>query len=122
MIELELPWPPSSLSPNNRLHWSKLSKAKRDFRRTCWIYTLEARLGPVPAGDLHLELLFMPPDARSYDRDNLVARFKAGIDGLCDGLKINDARFKSVTCYVAAPIKGGHVTVRIKGEDNGITE
>lgn len=122
MIEIELPWPPAILSPNSRPNYWKLSKAKRDFRRTCWIYTLEAKPGLVPAGDLHLELLFMPPDARSYDRDNLVARFKAGIDGLCDGLKIDDARFKSVTCYVAAPIKGGHVTVRIKGEDNGIAE
>lgn len=76
----------------------------------------------MPAGDLHLELIFAPPDARSYDRDNLVARFKAGIDGLCDGLKIDDARFKSVTCRVTKPIKGGRVTVRITGEDNGISE
>ena len=122
VIELDLPWPPSTLSPNNRLHWSKLSKAKRDFRRTCWVYTMEAKPGPVPDGDLHLELQFQPIDARSYDRDNLVARFKAGIDGLCDGLKIDDARFKSVTCRVTKPIKGGRVTVRITGEDNGISD
>lgn len=76
----------------------------------------------MPAGDLHLELIFAPPDARSYDRDNLVARFKAGIDGLCDGLKIDDARFKSVTCRVTKPIKDGRVTVRITGEDDGITQ
>ena len=120
MIELDLPWPAACLSPNNRLHWSKLSRAKRDFRRTCWITTLEARPGPVPDGDLDLVLIFRPPDKRSYDRDNLVARMKAGIDGLCDGLKIDDARFKSVTCRVMETTKGGSVTVRIIGEDNGI--
>ena len=122
MIELDLPWPPPGLSPNARLHYRRVSLLKRDFRRTCWITTLAAKPGPLPDGDLALVLIFSPPDRRTYDRDNLVARMKAGIDGLCDGLKIDDARFKSITCRVMETTKGGRVTVRIQGEDNGIAQ
>ena len=41
---------------------------------------------------LVLEMTFIPPDRRSYDRDNLVARMKAGIDGLADALRHLRAR------------------------------
>ena len=33
MIELVLGWPPSNLSPNARLHWAKLARAKKQYRQ-----------------------------------------------------------------------------------------
>ena len=39
---------------------------------------------------LAIAYLFCPPDNRHYDYDNLIARMKAGQDGIADGLQFND--------------------------------
>jgi hypothetical protein len=58
---------------------------------------------------------FCPPTRRSYDRDNLSARMKSGLDGLCDALGFDDSRFDSVTVRVKASVgKPGYVAVTIK--------
>ncbi len=121
MIELILGWPPSDLSPNKRLHWAKVSKVKAAYREACWALTLEQyriRTELVPAGNLHLMLEFVPPDRRSYDRDNLVARMKSGLDGVADALKINDKQFTTLTARVDAGQIGGFVRVQISKESN----
>lgn len=66
--------------------------------------------------DLHLTLEFVPPDRRSYDRDNLVARMKSGLDGLADAFKINDKQFTTLTARLDAGQIGGFVRVRIEKE------
>ena len=53
-------------------------------------------------------MLFIPPDKRSYDRDNLVARMKSGIDGLADALRINDKRFNTV---ISTTVSYTHLTL-----------
>lgn len=119
MIEVMLGWPPSDLSPNKRLHWAKLAKAKKAYRHACWALTMEQwqlTRQPVPDGPLTLELFFTPPDRRSYDRDNLTARMKAGLDGLCDALKIDDKRFSTVIVRVSTDEIGGFVHIRISKE------
>jgi crossover junction endodeoxyribonuclease RusA len=116
MIEIVLGWPPSELSPNKRLHWSKVAKFKSLYREACWAMALEQKAGPVPAGNLHLTLEFVPPDRRSYDRDNLVARMKSGLDGVADALKINDKMFTTLTARVDAERIGGFVRVCIQKE------
>lgn len=124
MLEITLGFPPSELSPNKRLHWAKLARAKKLYRKACWEMTIE-QLGTaieVPDGPLELQLLFIRPDRRSYDRDNLTARMKSGLDGMCDALKIDDKRFSTVVVRVAADEIGGMVKVLIKGEDNGSTK
>ena len=65
---------------------------------------------------LTLKLTFVPPDRRSYDRDNLMARMKSGIDGMCDAIKIDDKVFHTVISTVAADDIGGFVKVNITGE------
>ena len=101
MIEIVLGWPPSDLSPNKRLHWAKLAAAKKQYRKDCLSVSKEQLkkyrgvYKNIPE-KLVLEMLFIPPDKRSYDRDNLVARMKSGIDGLSDALRINDKRFNTV--------------------------
>ena len=99
MIEIVLGWPPSDLSPNARLHWAKLARAKKQYRNGCFSVSKEQlkkiKTDSIPE-KLVLEMTFIPPDRRSYDRDNLVARMKSGIDGLADALKINDKRFNTV--------------------------
>ena len=119
MIELVLGWPPSNLSPNARLHWAKLARAKKQYRNACFSVSKEQlkkfNTENIPE-KLVLEMTFIPPDRRSYDRDNLVARMKAGIDGLADALKINDKRFNTVISTMDTDYLGGFVRIRILQE------
>lgn len=116
MIEIKLPWPPAELSPNARHHWAVVSKAKRQYRTECKLLTLACGPYDLPAGGLLLDLTFYPPQKRSYDRDNLVARMKAGLDGLADGLAINDKRFTTLAARVAST-GGAYISVRISGDE-----
>ena len=119
MIELVLGWPPSNLSPNARLHWAKLARAKKQYRNACFSVSKEQlkkfNTDSIPE-KLVLEMTFIPPDRRSYDRDNLVARMKSGIDGLADALKINDKRFNTVISTMDTYYLGGFVRIRILQE------
>ena len=95
MIEIVLGWPPTELSPNARKHWAVVAKAKREYKKDCLSASREQLkkyrgvYENIPE-KLVLEMTFIPPDKRSYDRDNLVARMKAGIAGLSDALRSND--------------------------------
>ena len=109
---IDLPWPPAALSPNARKHWRVLAKAKADYRQRCAVY---ASLGRVKlgAGLIHVSIVFCPPDRRSYDLDNLHARIKAGLDGMCDALGVNDRQFRPVTVDFGEVVKGGAVRVAL---------
>ena len=119
MIEIVLGWPPTELSPNARLHWAKLARAKKQYRNACFSVSKEQlkkfKTDNIPE-KLVLEMTFIPPDRRNYDRDNLVARMKAGIDGLADALKINDKRFNTVISTMDQDYLGGFVRIRILQE------
>ena len=123
MIEVVLGWPPSDLSPNKRLHWAKVALAKKQYRQACLSVTKEQLKNEKNKKNsknipdrLVLEMTFIPPDRRSYDRDNLVARMKSGIDGLSDALRINDKRFNTVISTMDQDYLGGFVKIRILKE------
>lgn len=114
-IELTLPWPPRELSPNARLHWSKVAAAKRKYRAACWALTLEAGahfVPKLPDSKFRVHLLFIAPDRRSYDLDGLLSRAKSGLDGIADALKVNDKRFRP-SIDISDDV-GGMVKVRIE--------
>tara|TARA_B000000609_G_scaffold146158_1_gene128072 strand:+ start:247 stop:678 length:432 start_codon:yes stop_codon:yes gene_type:complete len=121
MIEVVLGWPPTDLSPNARKHWAVVAKAKKQYRKDCYSVSKEQlkkykkETENIPER-LVLEMTFIPPDKRSYDRDNLVARMKSGIDGLADALKINDKRFNTVISTMDQDYLGGFVRIRILQE------
>jgi len=112
--EVILPWPPSALNPNARLHWSKIAMAKKAYREACFY---EARSAGITAAifprdkKLHVNLLFYPPDRRHRDQDNMLAAMKSGLDGLASAMGIDDRHFK-MTFDVASTI-GGMVKVTI---------
>jgi crossover junction endodeoxyribonuclease RusA len=112
MIEIRLPWPPSELSPNSRLHWAQLARAKKIYRQACCAVTQATKQTLGESGYLRVELTFYRPDRRSYDHDNLLSRMKAGLDGVADALQINDRRFNPLSVSVADGI-GGYVMMRI---------
>jgi len=90
---LELPWPPKELSPNARLHWAKLAKAKKAYRSECAYLAIAQGIRKVEADKLHLSLTFFAPTRRAYDLDNALARMKAGLDGLADVLGVDDSKW-----------------------------
>ena len=121
MIEIVLGWPPTDLSPNARKHWAVVAKAKKQYKKDCFSVSKEQLKKYRGVYEnirerLVLEMTFIPPDKRSYDRDNLVARMKAGIDGLADALRINDKQFNTVISTMDQDYLGGFVRIRILQE------
>lgn len=110
-MQVILPWPPKELSPNARLHWSKVAKAKKHYRQICWALSSKARLKVCKEGDIHLSVTFYPPDRRWRDTDNMFASMKAGLDGIADALQVNDKRF--VFTLVVSKETLGQVKVEI---------
>lgn len=108
-----LPWPPKELSPNGRLHYQEVAKAKKAYRATCG---REARAqGLTPMADsterLSVALTFFPPDRTRRDLDNCLARMKSGLDGLADVLGVDDSKW-SLTIAKADTV-GGYVEVTV---------
>lgn len=90
MSPLILPWPPSALSPNARLHWTALAKAKKIYREECAWQAISQGWKRIDATKLHVTLVFVPPSRRAFDLDNCLARMKSGLDGLADVLGVDD--------------------------------
>lgn len=90
LIQVELPWPPKELSPNARLHWAKLAKAKKNYRHACAHVAVQQGVRRIGPQKLHLALTFYAPTRRAYDLDNALARMKSGLDGLADVLGVDD--------------------------------
>lgn len=107
-----LPWPPKELSPNARLHWSRLAKAKKAYRAACAAQAMEQGLRRVQADKLHLSLTFYPPTRRAFDLDNALARMKSGLDGLADVLGVDDKHW-SLSIERSDQI-GGMVKVEVR--------
>lgn len=89
-MQIELPWPPKELSPNARIHWAALARAKKAYRHACAVSARSQGLGRINAEKLHLSLTFFAPTRRAYDLDNALARMKAGLDGLADVMGVDD--------------------------------
>ena len=114
MIEVTLPWPPKTLSPNARLHWAALAKAKKAYRTECFMQMriAGATTKSFPVGaKLAVDLQFVPPDKRQRDQDNMLAAMKSGLDGIADCLGIDDRHFK--TTFDVTEAIGGMVRVKI---------
>jgi len=108
-VMITLPWPPKELSPNARLHWSKLAKAKKLYRHVCAVQARAQGVQRVQAEKLHLALTFYPPTRRAFDLDNALARMKSGLDGLADVLQVDDKHWS--LSIVRADEIGGMVKV-----------
>ena len=110
-MNVVLPWPPTALSPNTRSHWSKLARAKKAYRAECAWQAVPQGMKPVKADKLHVALVFYPPNRRAFDLDNMLARMKSGLDGLCDVLGVDDSKWS--LSIARAPELGGMVRVTV---------
>lgn len=110
-FEITLPWPPARLSPNARLHWASLAKAKKAYREACAVQAMAQGVRKIAADKLHLTLTFFAPSRRAYDLDNALARMKSGLDGLADALGVDDKHW-SLTIQKGEGV-GGFVRVEV---------
>jgi crossover junction endodeoxyribonuclease RusA len=88
-----LRWPDSKLNPNSHCHWSVKAKAAKAYRKDAGWLAVTSKVKVDREGSIHLKITFLPPSNRKYDLDNLLARIKSGLDGVADGLGVNDNRF-----------------------------
>ena len=112
-------WPPRILSPNSRVHWSSLAKAKRIYRHACGWATRDSL--PQGGGAAHehavsVTLRFVAPDRRARDEDNIIAAMKAGIDGIADGIGLDDGKIKWSYEFPRETHPGGKVLVEVSIE------
>ena len=62
-------------------------------------------------GKVKVAIKFYPPDNRKRDRDNMIASFKSGQDGVADALGMDDALW--VPEYdVGGALTGGQVVLK----------
>lgn len=117
MIQLAtiyLPWPDRRLSPNGRHHWSQVARAKKAAKRSAHYSVLEAGLRKIDADAIAVRVSFFPPDRRTYDDDNLLARMKAALDGISQAIGVDDSKF-SIRGIVRGPVeKQGKVKVELE--------
>ncbi len=125
-VTLSLPFPGRGLSPNSRLHWRAKAAAVAEYRETCgWIAKAAMRAPDGKQGPLmplqppvRAEVVFVLPNHRRYDEDNLQASIKSGWDGMVDAGLLEDDRIGMLHIEGVQFVQGekpGGVTVTLHG-------
>ncbi len=78
---ITLPLPSRNLSPNSRVHWSKLAEYKKAARRNA-AHETWMQIGICRLKGYRLD--FYWPTKRRRDKDNAAAMCKAYLDGVAD--------------------------------------
>jgi hypothetical protein len=120
MITVHLPFPDSRLNPNRckGKHWASTVALRKSTREAATLLTRQASKGVTfPMGhEVALKVVFIQPDRRQRDRDNLLSAAKPSLDGVADALNISDSQFNPVTvCREYGP-KPGSVRIEIGGK------
>ena len=88
-IELEH-LPDHRLSPNARLHYMLLYKAKREAKEEAFVIAKKRGVPDKPYHRVHITITYASTDKRRRDMDNLMASTKPYIDGLVVAKVIKD--------------------------------
>lgn len=110
---IKLAWPARQLSPNYRGHWSRKAKAAKIARQVAGWNTKASGIKINGDGWIDLCIVFHPPDKHRRDRDNCIASIKSLLDGIADGLGVNDNRFRLHFEY-GEIVKDGCIKVTVK--------
>lgn len=91
--------PPAECRPNRsrHLHWGRIARAVKAYRREAYLATVAARnthvLTGLPWRRAAVRATFFHRQHRRRDRDNLLASLKPAFDGLADaGIVADDSR------------------------------
>lgn len=117
MLQIIVPFPDSCLLPNRRngQHWRATQAAKLEAHDAGKIAALQAAFGmePLPPRNVDVTIVFTPPDRRKRDVDGMLSALKPTLDGIAEGLGIDDSQFNPIHIHRGEPINGGRVTVII---------
>lgn len=108
-----LPWPDKRLSSNARVHWAVKAKATKAAREAAGWAARASGVRVDTDGAITLKITFCPPDKRKRDIDGMLSSLKGAIDGIADGLAVNDCRFRYIL-GLGEPIKGGKVHIIVQ--------
>lgn len=98
-IKFILPFPPSKLSPNGRTHYMAKAKIAASYKSICKEYaeaSLQHGVEFPESGKIPVSIMFYEPDKRTRDLDNMLSASKAGIDGMCEVIGVDDKRLRPV--------------------------
>jgi crossover junction endodeoxyribonuclease RusA len=97
---ITLPYPDPSLSPNrkNGAHWAA-TKAKKDSAKEAGYYMAKVCYASEKPENVKtpVTITFTQSDKRKRDLDNLLAASKPAIDGIAQGMGIDDSLFEPIT-------------------------
>lgn len=91
-------WPAAALWRNRKAHWAAEKRARDTQRREAWGAALAAGYTRHPhARQITVTLTFCPPSRTSrFDLDGALTACKGALDGLAQGLGVDDAIFVPV--------------------------
>ena len=118
-MEIELGrLPDPELSPNKRLHYMELYRAKESAKLDTILLVLAQGKPPRPYEKAHITITWVAKDKRRRDTDNLFSSMKAYIDGLVEAGLIEDDSAMHVG-YTLRYERGTRDNTIIKVEETG---
>ena len=113
-MNIDLPWPDKYLWPNgprtrNHGHRAAVVAKHRDWARIATLGALQGQSGYIPSRIVIR--VHAKPRGPLPDRDNCIASLKPGLDGIADGLKVNDRDFPTPEIEFADTRDGRFVVV-----------
>lgn len=113
-ILIRLRWPQAALSPNDRSRtFHKGASAKRRYREECDGDARSQGLRKLTTARALLITFHNPTGRVARDRDNCIAAFKAGQDGIADVLGVDDGRLE-VSHDIGPAVSDGLVVVEVR--------
>ena len=103
-LHIEIPGlPPRECSPNARVHWKVRSLTAQDYKEVVTMLgNIERhKLQWTAPNKAKVHVVFVLPDRRRRDRDNLIARAKPLIDALGLFREVRNKRGKVISAYGA---------------------
>ena len=113
---IKLPFPAAELFPNrkNGKHWAVTSAIRQAQKDAAYWSTKASGAFECQSVYIPLSLLFVAPDKRHRDCDNMLAAAKALLDGVALALGVDDSRFKPVLVdWVHGTDKQGALVVAV---------
>lgn len=123
-LTIQLPLPSAKLSPNGRCHWRTKAPITKDHKMLASLASTQARLkaGQEITGVESVNVAYDVsgkrvrfPGYRPTDFDNALGVCKAYLDGIAEGLGVDDRNFGSVAIQIVknnAPGVTFEVTVK----------
>lgn len=112
---VELPYPSPVLSPNSpKRHWRAKQSEKQTAKTVAYYQAFPFRSTFSGADKLQMFLTIYPPNKVRRDLDNVFAAMKSAIDGVCQGLEIDDFQIRRVTLEWGTVVKSGAVKLELK--------